>query len=245
MTSKLNLGGGRKWKSPGWLNLDSAASPAFHFVYDCRFPCERESQEIVYSSHLLEHLPIVVVHNVLNEIRRVLKCGNSLVIKIPDFNNVLSNWRSGNKRYFGKLGMNKVVSTWGSKDVIDNIDNRCSMMFCGFWNEEYGDHFSKGIKEDPDAYHGPVPMAEEELKKLLFTNSPYLISSTLRKLALKHGNITFNHQTAWSRKEFVDLIKNHGFSVEMNLDYILNKYASVPGILTQKEISLYLVGRKD
>ena len=242
MTTKLNIGGGKR-EFKGWLNLDSIAHSPFYFKLDNKFPLKDNSQELVYSSHALEHIPQDVVDYILDETYRVLDGYKDFVIKIPDFDRVLQHWRAGNDEFFDKhWGLKKIIPTWKSKEVPDTIDYRCSMIFCGIWNNAYGDHFAKKIKEHPDAYHGPVPMPLLELKDLLSTGNPSLISSTLRAEALKQGDITFNHQTSWGKKEFADLLRSHKFFVRTYMDTkaILKEYSFIPGIKEMEEISLFV-----
>lgn len=42
-------------------------------------------------------------------------------------------------------GTEYVVWSWASKDIEDTFENRLAMMFCGYWNKEFGDHFSGRI----------------------------------------------------------------------------------------------------
>ncbi len=242
MTKRLNIGGG-KGEFKGWLNLDSIAAFPFHFFIGNKFPLENNSQELVYSSHALEHMPQDVVDYILTESYRVLGKYKDFVIKIPDFDSVLQHWRTGNDEFFDKhWGLKKIIPTWKSKGVLDTIDYRCSMIFCGFWNKAYGNHFSKKISKHPDAYHGPVPIPEKELKDLLSTGNPSLISSTLRAEALKQEDITFNHQTSWGKEDFIALLRSHKFFVRtyMNTEDILKEYSFIPGIKEMEEISLFV-----
>ena len=242
MTKRLNIGGGtREFK--GWLNLDNIADFPFNFAVDNKFPLKNNSQEIVYSSHALEHMPQDVVDYILDESYRVLDRYKDLVIKIPDFDRVLQHWRAGNNEFFYKhWGLDKIIPTWKSKGVSDTIDYRCSMIFCGIWNNVYGNHFAKNISAHPDAYHGPVPIPEKELKDLLSTGNPSLISATLIKESLKQEDITYNHQNAWGKEEFMDLLRSHKFFVRTYMDTkaILKEYIFIPGIGEMEEISLFV-----
>jgi hypothetical protein len=194
----------------------------------------------------LEHLPINVVEYVLNECHRVLKLDGYLVIKIPDFDFVLANWRAKNHKFFDGWGLRKIIPTWKSQSIKDTINYRCSMIFCGFWNESYGDHFAGKRNINPLAYHGPVPMPEHELIDLLAINKPFPIAATLRKKALGMGNITFNHQTAWGKDEFMNLLRKHNFFVKRGLTKqdIVKEYSDIPDIKDKLDISLYVVSHK-
>lgn len=246
LTSRLNIGGGRG-QAKGWLNLDAIAPMPFHFALDNKFPLDKNSQELVYSSHALEHIPQDVVNYILDESYRVLNRHKDIIIKIPDFDLVLQHWRAENHEFFDKhWGLRKLIPTWKNKGVPDTIDYRCSMIFCGIWNHAYGDHFSGKINRNPNAYHGPVPIPIEQLKNLLGTGKPSLISATLRQEALKYNNITFNHQTAWSKEKFIELLRSHGFFVRtyMDVEDILKEYNFIPGIAEMKEISLFVSSYK-
>ena len=74
------------------------------------------------------------------------------------------------------------------------------------------------------------------------SDSNSFISSTLKAEALKQGDITFNHQTAWGKKEFLDLLRSHKFFVRtyMNTKDILKEYNFIPGITAMEEISLFV-----
>lgn len=239
MIEKLQLGGGKKeW--PGWLNLDETSNFPFFFQVDNKFPLKDKSQILVYSSHLLEHLAPFTVEYVLREVHRVLKPQHDFVIKIPDFELVLAKWRAKDEKFFNKWGIQKVVPSWKNMGVPDTINFRCSMIFCGFWEEGYGHHFKN--KRNIESYHGPVPMKEHELIDLLNVNNPSIISATLRQMAEKEQGITFNHQSAWSKQEFHNLLRKHNFFVRtyMDKEACHKEYVSVPDIKDKSDISLYV-----
>ena len=83
------------------------------------FPVDDKGAEIVYSSHCLEHLDDATVDRVMTEARRM--CRGHLVLKLPDFDEVLLRWTGGDSEYFNHLGMNGVVKTWRSAGFEDTI----------------------------------------------------------------------------------------------------------------------------
>ena len=84
-TDRLHIGG--KEKKDGWKVLNIQAGEAVDYVGDIRdlssFP--RNSFDIVYASHVLEH---VSYHSELNAalrwIRRILRPGGKLFVSVPD-----------------------------------------------------------------------------------------------------------------------------------------------------------------
>ncbi len=57
-----------------------------------RFPLDGNSIEIIYTSHMLEHLSQGSVENVLKEARRVLKPGGIIRIAVPDLKIIMEEY---------------------------------------------------------------------------------------------------------------------------------------------------------
>lgn len=84
----LNLGCGVSYiKSPRWLNLDWQSKSRHVKKHNLlkKLPIEDNSVELVYSSHLIEHLTKEDCFNILTESFRVLKPGGTLRLSLPDF----------------------------------------------------------------------------------------------------------------------------------------------------------------
>lgn len=225
----LNIGGGKGWEHKGWINLDASRG---HFLTpETVFPVPDKSCEIVYSSHAFEHLSDETVDQMLRETRRVLK--GTFVLKIPDYDAVLDAWRNGDEEYLSaeRWGMTKVIPTWKNKDVKNSLDHRASMVFCGWWNNEYGDEFGSRNPEAEGAYHGPTCSL-----KHVYTPSAHAIAAELVDQAPDGGH--FNHRNAWSRDELRNLLKRRGFTALMD---VIPMDLDIPGLLTQRDISLYCI----
>ena len=117
------------------------------------------------------------------------------------------------------------------------------MMFCSFWNDDYGDHFSGEINKTDRAYHGPVAMEPAELKSLLEVSSVREIVEKLRCEAVRQpGFKQFNHQNAWSREDMVSLLTSHGFNVvSMNKSEILSCFKHVKAIDHMCDWSMFVL----
>ena len=81
----VNVGCGA-WFDPRWINLDGEATAAGVRRYDCRekLPFADGSVDVVYSSHLIEHLPPAVCVDFVCDIHRVLKSGGVIRLATPD-----------------------------------------------------------------------------------------------------------------------------------------------------------------
>jgi SAM-dependent methyltransferase len=246
----VNLGGGSEFVEPGWRNLEGSAGPAnptpFLFSPACRFPLRNGSVTTVYSSHCFEHLDDATVARVLAEARRVIRQAGRLVIKLPDFDRALAAWRAGEPSFFDedRWGLRRLKALWPVKGVADTLDARASMIFCGFWNDEYGEHFGARTSRD-GAYHGPAAMPAEQLAAVRDLATPHDVAAALRAWVVAHEpSFHFNHQNAWSRQELRALLGAHGFEcVTFDSRAVVEAAADIPSIEAARDESLYCLAR--
>ena len=246
----INIGGGSEFAHFRWRNLDATVGPAnpspFSFHPDCEFPLRDGSVTTVYTSHCLEHLDDATVARVLSEAHRVLSGGGRLVVKIPDFDRALTCWRAGDESFFDpdRWGLRRLMPIWERRGVAGTLDNRASMVFCGFWNDEYGNHFGERKAHD-DAYHGPAVIDSGTLRQLISAASPHAIAAALRTHVIEQEtSYHFNHQNAWSRSELRHLLERHGFDVtSFEADDVIAAGANIPGITNSRTESLYCLAR--
>ena len=232
----VNIGGGKGWQHKGWINLDRSTGYILH--PETVFPVPDKSAEIVYSSHCFEHLNDATVDQMLRETRRALN--GTFVLKIPDFDAVLEAWRYGDEAYLSaeRWGMTKVIQTWKNRGVENNIDSRASMIFCGWWNDSYGNEFDDRHPEAEGAYHGPAHGLQENRELMISRYSPHEIADTLSSHVKTHEHDAhFNHQNAWSRDELSELLTGHGFDVSMDVV----PHLDIPGLRVQQGISIYVI----
>lgn len=249
----LNIGGGPDFIYPFWRNLESVGGPSnpepFKLFAECTFPEKDESMQIVYSSHCLEHLDDETVDRILSQARRVLKRTGSLVIKIPDFDKALAALEKSDSAFFDDTYWNysSVMPTWPHRGVKDTLFTRAAMIFCGFWNEEYGDsnaHFANTKQLSGKAYHGPPVLRESEFKNLFASSkNPHEIASRLRQNVIEtETSFSFNHQNGWGTIEMNDLLLRHGFRlISSDKEKISKRYSFIPGIRQLYEPSAYFL----
>ena len=115
-------------------------------------------------------------------------------------------------------GLESVLWSWEPNGIEDNFENRVAMMFCGFWNHSYGDHFSKNInRTNKDSFYGPPRMPVLDINQLLTQNSPNKISKELVRFASKDKSLKdFNHQTVRSETENVEVLSKFDIEVLHN-----------------------------
>lgn len=81
----INLGCGAR-PLEGFVNVDLIDVPGVDVVADVSgpLPFDAGSADLLYASHVLEHLPTARVPGVLLEWRRVLRDGGQILIAVPD-----------------------------------------------------------------------------------------------------------------------------------------------------------------
>lgn len=244
----INVGSGLRDWGPKWLLLDALNHPAVSQIDinpECLFPVVTSQSSLVYSSHHIEHLPDPAVIRVLSEAHRCLRAGGKLLLKIPDFDLFVSAYIAQDFSLQHQIGVGKVLWSWANKGIETTPENIFSMMFCGYWTKDYGDHFSREVNRDsPLAYHGPAKVAPEDLNELMATRDPHLISQELCKVAAMDPNFSaFNHQNAWSKVQLIALAERQGFKVvEDSKSSILQLFSEqIPDLGEMQDWSLYLV----
>ncbi len=86
---RINLGSGRR-PLAGFVNVDLLEGPGVDLLADVSgpLPFEDGGADLVYASHVLEHLPTARVPEVLREWRRVLVDGGRLLVAVPDLERI-------------------------------------------------------------------------------------------------------------------------------------------------------------
>ena len=81
----LEIGSGTE-RIPGFETLDIVPGRSVDYVLDCtkKLPFRDQAFDVIYASHVLEHVPWYMVQQTLNEWVRILKRGGQIEIWVPD-----------------------------------------------------------------------------------------------------------------------------------------------------------------
>ena len=83
--TKLNLGAGLNWSKNGWETLDHSTKTLFRPRGQAwSLPYPDETFEVIFSSHMVEHISHYKIEQVICEINRVLKTDGIVRILTPD-----------------------------------------------------------------------------------------------------------------------------------------------------------------
>jgi predicted SAM-dependent methyltransferase len=93
----LNLGCGNRYH-PAWVNMDLHPRGRGVPIYDLAqgIPMDDSSFDVVYHSHVLEHIPSLAALPFIQECCRVLRPGGILRVVVPDLEricqSIFRNW---------------------------------------------------------------------------------------------------------------------------------------------------------
>jgi SAM-dependent methyltransferase len=98
---RLNWGCGNH-PEPGWINSDRKSGPGIDICCDIRdgLPVPDASLDYVVSIHALPEVPYEDLVPTLVELRRVLRPGGTLRLALPNLDNAVDAYRSGDRDYF-------------------------------------------------------------------------------------------------------------------------------------------------
>lgn len=136
---KLQLGCGENLL-PGWLNTDFLPdNPAVvHLDLTEPFPIPSASVDLVFSEHVIEHLPLAGGFNMLREAHRVLTPGGRIRISTPSLTTLLAiyaepdvpdhrryldwhfeTWLDGSEMRTPAIALNDFMRNWGHLLIYD------------------------------------------------------------------------------------------------------------------------------
>ncbi len=101
---RINIGGGR-WYQKYWVNIDLYAPRVYcDYKIDLRdkrpFPIKDSVAQLIFSSHVFEHVSDDVCAHVLNECHRILKYGGTMRIVVPDMDKALEAYKRKDQGFF-------------------------------------------------------------------------------------------------------------------------------------------------
>jgi predicted SAM-dependent methyltransferase len=121
----LNLGCGTVFH-PAWENIDLAPSDPKVRRMDVigGLPYSDNSFDIVYASHVLEHLPPHVVEAFLQEIRRVLSVGGIIRLVVPDLESIARAYLQALDDVRKGVPKAKLRHRWMTIEMLDQVSRQ-------------------------------------------------------------------------------------------------------------------------
>ena len=143
---KLNVGGGSRWEREGWKVLDYRAKNSKKFIkgYADKINLKKNTCDVIFCSHVIEHIAHVKLEKVFLEFNRILNKKGIVRILTPDLKKLAKAYVNKDKFFFKKveneLGKLRTDLGWGGKfmnfvvapgqDTIV-MDNKLENFLCG------------------------------------------------------------------------------------------------------------------
>lgn len=102
---KINLGASRHWVKEGWAVLDHRIekTEGLRISGDiARMSLPDETCDLVFLSHVIEHIPHIRMQSVFMELNRVLKPGGGIRILVPDLRRIATAYVTGDAAWFAE-----------------------------------------------------------------------------------------------------------------------------------------------
>jgi ubiquinone/menaquinone biosynthesis C-methylase UbiE len=105
---RLNIGCGKDLK-PRYVNIDRYNPDADALMDAGKLDYPDSSADEVFSSHMIEHVPLAEFLKILQEWKRVLKPGGRLEIRCPNFEAHIRKWLEGDEAFRWGGGLNRLL----------------------------------------------------------------------------------------------------------------------------------------
>lgn len=131
---KLNVGASPIWNNEDWYILDHKKSNYKNAILGdaANISLEDNSVDVIFCSHVIEHIPQIKIIDVLIEFNRILKPGGILRLLSPDLHKIASAYVNKDKLFFDKaldedynirtdLGFGGMLANWFVSPGQDTI----------------------------------------------------------------------------------------------------------------------------
>ena len=207
-------GGGGSSFHPVWSTIDFTSEWYKGSKHDINFdleslkefPIEKNSAEIVYSSHTIEHISDKAAQNMFNESFRILKPGGTIRITAPDVDLDYRAYRDNDRNYFyWKEG-------YSSPDEVRRAKLACSMNDLSA-GEMFLSHFAASVS--PLYLTRSDELINDEELKLIFSKMKYedALNYCTSKCSMElHKLNSGHHINWWNESKIFRMLKEAGFT---------------------------------
>ena len=169
----LEIGPGRNPTNKQWETMDMVGNPTYlHDVRNLPLPLDSNIYDLIYMSHILEHVPWFQTQKLLKELLRILKTGGTIEVWVPDFEKIVQAyirqkpgdpWRRNNPNGDFMLWINGRIFTYGPGEenwhraVFDESSLRQHLKDVGF-------KFTQRLTKPRGYDHGPINLGVAAVK---------------------------------------------------------------------------------
>jgi predicted SAM-dependent methyltransferase len=131
----------RTYPSGAILDIENADFN-FDFESPAPFPFEAETQDVIYSSHCIEHIPDETILYWLRESYRILEQGGYIRLETPDAEKFISAYKNNDQnfvKYFSDMNRAALVEKRNSPEIYAE-DHVAILGFLSCYQENIPDH---------------------------------------------------------------------------------------------------------
>ncbi len=210
--------------NPLWTTIDCFNDSDIYLLFDekCQFPFNDETLNIIYTSHMLEHIDIPTCTNIFKEANRCLKKGGKILIDVPNceylydayklfvnqndismLKNIFKSRIINNKPFFSNITLERIQSNIDFKDIdIYQIETLVGSFIVNYMEPDF----------NPPMIPCPVP--HDLIKQLVNTSLDEFVIGIENVMHKKYKN-SGGHQTGWYFKRLEEYLKDYGFKVKI------------------------------
>lgn len=199
----LNVGCGRQFH-PDWINVDLEPCAAEVQAHDVRqgIPFADNSLDVVYHSHILEHLDPADGQQLIRECHRVLKPGGILRIAVPDLEKIAALYLEKHRAAWSESAGADAEYEWIKLELLDQLVRRASggqmgrfMVNCEpaesrFVHQRVGDEFWT-CRASSSALNPPRELGRRRIGRWLLNFRRWLANGCVRGLLGREGQEAF------------------------------------------------------
>ena len=172
---KINMGCGWRDFGKDWIHIDGGDYPHLDSKNIFNLPCEDNTVDLIYASHVIEYFNREEVKNVLNEWIRVLKPNGKLRLAVPNFEEMVKLYLNKDVKLDNILGPLYGEMPMGEETIyhrttydyisLENLLTNLGMKNVQTWNWRETSH-----SEFDDHSQAYIPHMDKDNGKLISLN---------------------------------------------------------------------------
>ena len=220
--------------SPEWVTVDIDGSDIDHdFRSGKPLPFENNTIQLVFTSHMIEHLDERVCSNVFKEIFRLLKVGGVFRVEAPDLKKIILKYKSNDTEFFDKLLSKKEREEFGK--TLHQHDIFVGLISCYIENDT----------------HIPVRIHKEEVDKNIAIMTDDEFANWCISFQTAEQKLTGGHIQTVTSEKIIKMLKEAGFTEVCEVtngissdEFMQKKLAGIERSQHRSTYSLYIEARK-
>jgi len=205
-----------------WVTLDwEGADIIIDLTKHESFPFPDNSQDLIYSSHMIEHLDMSTLMHFLNESHRILKRNGGIRLEAPDFEKAIEAYKNKDHNflnYFMQSNQDILVENMGLADIYAQEHIAFIGIISCYINKEH---------------HIPVIADKEIIDEKLAQLNSNDFGEWCVSLQTPEQQRTGGHVNPVTGKKLIDLLKKTGFE---KAQISTNKKTSLPNLNLKRNL---------